>query len=272
MSITETIVFNFKGDYTQVGRPVGDFQGYKAAFIESSSISVKALSAGVVTSGTPYTQRNNEGDTTFLIFNFRGPAGGGLFKFQLDYTVDGPMVNDGGMNGKDFIYWGYKFNVDIANVDLMYTFPFSVTDPNSFVVTPASDVTARTVGTVRVQRVNIPSNTAYSVVMQYPHLESNTAICTRPAPTVLGTILTIVLVCVFVGLCVCITIICSIWGAIRRGLLFGERFGYGPSYGYSSHTTYYEPSHQHYHSGGHHHSGGGHSSGGGISGSSGFAN
>jgi hypothetical protein len=264
-AVTETITFHFVGDYSQVGRPIPDAKGYKKVTVDSSSLSVKALTPGVTTTSPPTITRNKEDDTTFILFNFRGPSGGGLYQFQLDYTVDGPLADE---SDTDYIYWSYKFNVPINNVDLNYGFPFSVSNPGVFSV-DQPDVTARTPNSVRVQRSNIPSNVPYALVMSYPHSVSNTATCTRHKPGVVDTLLTIILVCVFVGLCVCITIICSIWGAIRRGLLWGNRFGYNaPSYGYAT-STYYEPQHHH-----HHHSsgGGGSSYQSGITGSSGFAN
>jgi hypothetical protein len=265
ISVTETITFNFNGDYTQFARSIVDSNAYRKINIPSSSLVVQSLTPGVTV--TSYTvKRNIENDASFIITNFKGPAGGGLWTFKYNYEVDGPLANDDGDTGTDNIYWSYKFNTPIDNVDLSISFPFAISN-STLQVSPASDVVSKTSNNVRVRRQAIPSNIAYEVFAKYPH-PLGTKVCSRPTTHSMDIVLIIVLVSVFVPLCLCLTIICSIWGAIRRGLIWGDRFGYVPYGTATYYTTGYHPHHHH-----HHHSGGGSSyQSSGISGTSGFAN
>jgi hypothetical protein len=176
ISVNETIYFDFRGSYTQVGRPIPDRIGYKQIVVDASSLRVTSLDASVAVTRQSI-QRNVENDTTFIVISFKGPQQGGKWGFRLEYTVDGILSNIGGVQGNDTLRWSDKYNTPITTAEVNFHFPFYVRDPNFFHPYP-KPVVILTSGLMWRQD-NIPADKAYEVGVTYSHTLSNTGICSK---------------------------------------------------------------------------------------------
>jgi hypothetical protein len=263
VQVTEQMIVSFYGQYTFMGRVIPNRISY-GTIIENLRVS----SADVMITNSGYIKSSEDGTSKGILWDFSGlyPGGTRTVTFTLTYTVTG--VFQALANGKNSLYWSYQFDSTVGTIDAKIYLPFGY---NTTDVTAQPQARQISNGLVWFQQLNQPRAVSYDTIVTLPSsYGQGWDQCKYKPATFLQKIGIIITVCIVVAIFICCCVLCSIWGAIRRGLFWGERFGYGGGYGYNTVNHHHQG---YYHSGGHHHhnssSGSGQVSS--YSGSSGFA-
>jgi hypothetical protein len=253
VGVSESFVFDFKGSYGKVGRPIKDWKAYKKVEIVPGSL------RATITSPSGYTarasvQRNKEDDTTFIIVEFdpKTPQQGAQVAMKLEYQVDGPFSQE---NGFDQIVWDYKFDVDMRNVQTDFKIGQSVSD-YSIEASPPSAVTQRSNSYIRFEKSFVNE---FSESVRYRTLGRPVCVPKKPSPPAptrspakpqgsssfptsnLTWIIPVSIICGIIFLIlfvVCISKACS-GGSSYTSVTYSEPVAYGTTFGTTAYTRPY---------------------------------